>query len=206
MKKNTQFCSLLATFAVIAAASNPALATTTIYTAADLGTYSNGGPATINITGLASHNQITIDFDLFIYDSWDGQDGGAAGPDLFGFTVDGTDYSWSFDNFYPSSPYETNLDTDFTTGNFNSINTWGAIDRYFDDYKDEFTLAHSGSTLSLRFWGSGLQGLNDESWSVKDLELTTNASNQVPEPATMFLFGTGMVGLIGSRLRKKTLK
>ncbi len=36
-----------------------------------------------------------------------------------------------------------------------------------------------------------------------DLKLTADITEPVPEPATMFLFGTGMVSLFGSRLRKK---
>jgi hypothetical protein len=36
----------------------------------------------------------------------------------------------------------------------------------------------------------------------KDIVLT-KGKNPVPEPATMFLFGTGLAGLIGSKIRRK---
>lgn len=199
MKKVKLFC-LMASLTVTIGAGSTAMATT-IYTDSDLGTHATGGPSAISLTGLAGHSELTLNFDLFIFDSWDGNIGAWwGGPDLFGFTIDGTDYSWAFDNMHLT--YETNPDTTYNTGSYNSINTWGPIDRQFVNYQDGFTFAHSGTDLTISFWGSGLQDISDESWQVTNLVVGTN-SNPVPEPTTMLLFGTGLAGLAGSRLRKK---
>jgi len=39
-------------------------------------------------------------------------------------------------------------------------------------------------------------------WFLMD-NFTYNSNNSVPEPATMLLFGTGLAGLVGARLRRK---
>ena len=36
----------------------------------------------------------------------------------------------------------------------------------------------------------------------KDIVLTAGGGNPVPEPATIFIFGTGLAGLVGTRLRR----
>ena len=46
---------------------------------------------TISLSGLNSHSHVTIEFDLYIIDSWDGGMSGS-GPDIFGFNTDGTNY------------------------------------------------------------------------------------------------------------------
>lgn len=46
-------------------------------------------------------------------------------------------------------------------------------------------------------------GQSSSNWSAMIVDNITYSATPTPEPATMFLFGTGLAGLIGSRLRKK---
>lgn len=45
--------------------------------------------------------------------------------------------------------------------------------------------------------------INDTGHQFAMDNMVVNKSDPVPEPATMFLFGTGIVGLVGTRLRRK---
>jgi len=152
---------------------------------------------TLSAFGLDAHTNLTINFDLFIQDSWDGNAGPFAGPDMFGVMLDGAIiFSASFDNFGPTRD-ESNTETATATGNYNGINNWGAIDRFFDDYAGGFTVAHSASSFDLTFYGLGLQGLHDESWRVSDIDVMSDARvvTSVAEPSVLSLFVVGLLGL-----------
>jgi hypothetical protein len=184
----------LTSAALLAGLSGVATAATLVYSSADLGEWSNDYE-NIDLNGLAVHSEVTLHFDLFIYDSWDGSTVNDVGPDYFGFSVDGNQNNWTFDNFDPFD--ETNTVVATETGNFNSINYWGERDRKFLDYHNGFSFAHNAGSLHLSFYGIGLQGFGDESWSVKNLTVTTDA---VPEPASILLIGGGCFA-VGLRRR-----
>lgn len=158
----------------------------------------NGNRAiTFSADNLGAHDSISLNFDLFIMDSWDGHR--SQHNDTFGIQVNGrTVFSATFSNFYPLSTWETNTETATATGNFNNINYWGAIDRYFDDYAGGFTFAHTGSTLDITFFGSGLQSTSDESWRVSDIDIVANVT-AVPVPASFPLMALGLLGVLASR-------
>ena len=157
---------------------------------------------TFNLTGLSAHTEVNLNFDLYIMDSWDANV--TTHFDVFGFRIDGAEQSWLFGNFPTATmPSETNIDSSWVNGNFNGINDWGEIDRFFSNYADGFTVAHTGSTLKLEFFGSGLQEIADESWRVENIIVTNNVSvSSVPAPAAIWLIGSGLIGFIGMKRKK----
>ena len=129
-----------------------------------------------NLAELPSHTEVKLNFDLFILDSWDGDADDYSGPDTFGFRIDGVEHSWTFRNFTEEGS-ETNPDTSGIKGEYNGIAPIHSdnFERFFDDYQDGFTIAHTGDNLNLEFFGSGLQEITDESWRVQNILLETVA-------------------------------
>jgi len=125
------------------------------------------------LNDLPEHSEVTLNFDLFILDSWDGKSAKYSGPDIFGFRIDGVKYSWTFRN-YTDGGTESNPDTTGIKGEYNNqVPVNGDFERFFDDYQDGFTVPHTGKNLNLEFFGSGLQEITDESWRVQNISLKT---------------------------------
>jgi hypothetical protein len=138
-----------------------------------LGQFGNSA-VTLTLTGLPPHSSVSLSLKLFVIRSWAGNiDIPEYGPDLWEFgAVAGPlflrttfsnhlDHGQSFPGSYPSSfPAQSGA---------LEINTLGYD--FFGDtiYQLERTFAHSGSTLTLYFAGSGLQNISDESWGLDDI-------------------------------------
>ena len=136
----------------------------------------------------AGTREVTVEFDLYLIDSWDG-DHWYWGTDRFNVSGDYSD-SWILPTDEDELNYESN-----TRGHY-GYSHWG--DEIYRGVS--FTFMHTGDDLSLSFFGSGLQRLNDESWGIDNFTVTTT---DVPEPGVLAMFGLGLVGLGFARKKAK---
>ena len=67
-------------------------------------------------------------------------------------------------------------------------------------YELSFTFAHTDSSILLNFGANGLQSLADESWGLDNVRVEVSA---VPIPASVWLLGSGLLGLIGVARRNR---
>ncbi len=162
------------------------------------GNYTTAGSTTLTITGLAAHTQMSLDFDLYLFWTWDGNGNIGNGLDYFSLTDD-IIFQKTFSN-HQSQSYTGSPDEVYGTG---ATATHVYRDLGITGSDDGFTFAHTGDTFTVTFGGPTTQ--SDEWWGIDNVKVTTNAGagDPVPEPATMLLMGTGIAGLVGSRVRRK---
>lgn len=146
-----------------------------------------GSAITLNLDGLGTHSTLDLAFDLAIIYSWDGNN--QYGPDYFSLKVDGISYI----NELVIQDWD------------NGIDMWGTPDFPDSSKSYNFSITHFAPSVTIEWFadGNGWQGGLDESFAIDNIYISAQRETPVPEPATMLLFGTGLIGLVGSRLRKK---
>ena len=160
---------------------------------------------TLSLNNLAAHNGITISFELYLNDSWDGNH--APGPDYWSLKQDSnlllhTTFSnideYQYPQSYPDS-YSAGIDHPAHTGAAEYNNSGGHFGNSVYDLC--FSFQHVSDSMTIEFTANGLQSISDESWGLDNVIVSTNP---VPVPAAVWLFGSGLIGLIG--MRKKVSK
>lgn len=124
-----------------------------------------------------------------------------------GFTVY---FDFDLYDFLDPLPTAPNADWDVLTWDpDSSIPDDGAYDAYalvdnasLDMFTVSFTWLGGGAGPGSQYF-EVYDGLT---WSILEDGFTSSGAAPIPEPATMLLFGTGLVGLIGFGIRKKTIK
>jgi hypothetical protein len=162
---------------------------------------------TLQLNNLPAHSAINLAFLFAAIDSLDGT-GTFPQGDFFNVTVDGTTiFNESFANalltqiqsYVPPAGVELARHVDLGFSGPGSFYTDSAYNLGADPIFSN--IAHSASTANIQFFiqGVGIQDLNDESWAMDNLTVTVAP---VPVPATVWLFGSGLLGLIGFARRR----
>lgn len=145
------------------------------------------GEETVNLTllNLPGHTAVTITFDLYVIQSWDGNDP-TFGPDLWTLSVPGertlvhTSFNTgagAFQNYpgsFPATSYPglTGAAERSTLGYAVIQNSGGVGDSV---YRFEITFAHSDSALVLAFAGSLNEILSNESWGLDNVVVSVSS-------------------------------
>jgi filamentous hemagglutinin family protein len=193
---------------VLSELSNTSTDTTPVGNRRFLGRFSGSDSVSLTLDNLPPHEQATVSFDLFIIQSWDGNEiyccnGLVIGPDIWKLSiVDGsTLLHTTFGNAEANSPREQAYPDAFPGGQ-NPPGTGAAENntlgyKFGDPPKDNdsvyqlsFTFDHSDSSLQLNFSSAlpGYTGIQDESWGLDNVRVSvepTFTSSGVPSPGTI---------------------
>ena len=157
------------------------------------GNFSTTGNTTLTLTGLPTHTQLSLEFGLYLFATWDGENT-QYGKDYFSLSGD-VNGAWTFTNHqlqgqsYPGSPNEVYGSGAWATHVYRGLDPTGT--------GDEFLVSHSGNIFSVIFGGPTTQ--SDEWWGIDNVRVSID---NIPEPGSLFLFGISLLGLVGLRKRK----
>ena len=139
-----------------------------------LGQFDND-TVSLTLTSVPACN-VTVSFELFLIQSWDGNGDHCCGPDVFDVSIGGGPelLHTTFANVAPD--YTLQAYPDAYPGGLNEERTGAAENNtlgytFHGDsvYNLSFTFAHSGGDLVVDFSASGLQDIGDESWGLDNV-------------------------------------
>lgn len=129
----------------------------------------------LDLDNLPPHEVVTVEFDLFIINSWDGNSESVG--DRWMLTTD--DNVELINTTFSSHVYDQSYPDDFGIGSHpphtgaSEVNALGFPDFYGtgDVYRISRTFSHVGDSVALIFRGQELQYLDDESWGLDNVRV-----------------------------------
>jgi hypothetical protein len=175
-----------------------------------LGTSAYGfgaGSNTLTLNNLPTHTAVTVDFDLYIIQSWDGNGENGWGPDNWQLTADGNNLLLT--NFshcsgqtqaYPDqlSPYGTGGSFAPYAGTF-AVNHLGFGTGCWGDstYRLSYTFNHTAASVVLKFKGMENQAPGDEGWGLDNVKVSVT-----PPPVTLPVVSTNLPSVVTATTAK----
>ena len=160
-----------------------------------LGEFARNQSTTLILNGLAEHTVLTVEFDLYVIRSWDGNNATCGGNasnnkagDQWSVSLAGradpilktTFRNWNNDTQEFAGPDYPNGGAAARTGAVAvnqlgyTFTTGGKTYQLDAVYHFSLPVVHSGPTAELTFAGHGLQGLADESWGLDNVRVSTS--------------------------------
>jgi hypothetical protein len=160
----------------------------------------NNDTASLTLNSLPAHQSVTVSFDLYVIETWDGNDDPDGGPDMWDLSVAGgptllhtTFLIWPWWGDTARQAYPGNYPGDAYPARTGAVENDTLGYGWVGDavYSLTFTFPHYGDSLRLDFSGQGLEGLPDEGWGLDNVRVALTPAGDVPYVVTSVLRPAG---------------
>lgn len=187
------------------------------YLASSNTTYGFGNQTvSLTLTGLSVGSSATIDFDLYVIGSWDGNGNYATAnpteawcqPDNWEVKVNGQQEIYTNIAHYTVNGQTQAYPSSFGSGASNPARTGATATNhlgygtgYYGDSTYHFSILAddiTSSTLTIAFTSYQSEGVYNEGWGLDNVKVSTSS---VPVPPSVLLLAPGLIGLVTIRRR-----
>jgi len=159
----------------------------------------NSTTLTVDLSGFA-HTQVSLQFDLYLFGSWDGEDTDFGTKDFFTLSGD-VSFSETFTNHQPEGQ----------SYNGTPDETFGVGSERTDVYRDlgptgadiEFLFSHTSDLLTVVFSGGTLE---NESWAIDNVRVSVDDGMAAVPLAATLPFAASALGIFAAlgRMRRRS--